>query len=148
MGNYSGQIAQQVEQGTENPRVGGSIPSLATPFRAPPRLLAAVALLFSGCGFLQDDCERLCDEVADALTACADPSWSWEDLEVRGPFRFAFGCRRAWDDQKVNLATRDLELALAQCDDGRTLLTEMTCDELLELYVGESAPQGSVDTDL
>ena len=26
----SGQVAQLVEQGTENPRVGGSIPSLAT----------------------------------------------------------------------------------------------------------------------
>ena len=26
----NGQVAQSVEQGTENPRVGGSIPSLAT----------------------------------------------------------------------------------------------------------------------
>jgi hypothetical protein len=33
----SGQVAQLVEQRTENPRVGGSIPSLATtfPFRFP-----------------------------------------------------------------------------------------------------------------
>ena len=30
-----GQIAQSVEQRTENPRVGGSIPSLATIFRHP-----------------------------------------------------------------------------------------------------------------
>ena len=29
---YQGQVAQLVEQGTENPRVGGSIPSLATRF--------------------------------------------------------------------------------------------------------------------
>ncbi len=29
---YHGQVAQLVEQGTENPRVGGSIPSLATTF--------------------------------------------------------------------------------------------------------------------
>ena len=27
---FSGQVAQSVEQGTENPRVGGSIPPLAT----------------------------------------------------------------------------------------------------------------------
>ena len=30
------QIAQSVEQGTENPRVGGSIPSLGTEQRANP----------------------------------------------------------------------------------------------------------------
>ena len=30
--HLSGQIAQSVEQGTENPRVGGSIPPLATIF--------------------------------------------------------------------------------------------------------------------
>ena len=29
-GHTIGQVAQSVEQGTENPRVGGSIPSLAT----------------------------------------------------------------------------------------------------------------------
>ncbi len=28
--SLDGQVAQSVEQGTENPRVGGSIPSLAT----------------------------------------------------------------------------------------------------------------------
>ena len=30
-----GQVAQSVEQGTENPRVGGSIPSLPIPFHIP-----------------------------------------------------------------------------------------------------------------
>ena len=29
-GNWRAQIAQSVEQGTENPRVGGSIPPLGT----------------------------------------------------------------------------------------------------------------------
>tara|TARA_Y100000588_G_scaffold333031_1_gene371658 strand:- start:88 stop:327 length:240 start_codon:yes stop_codon:yes gene_type:complete len=38
-----GQIAQSVEQRTENPRVGGSIPSLAT-FKKPP--IPMGALLF------------------------------------------------------------------------------------------------------
>ena len=31
-----GQVAQSVEQRIENPRVGGSIPSLATRFKTPP----------------------------------------------------------------------------------------------------------------
>ena len=31
-GSQQGQVAQSVEQGIENPRVGGSIPSLATIF--------------------------------------------------------------------------------------------------------------------
>ena len=30
------QVAQSVEQGTENPRVGGSIPPLGTPFSESP----------------------------------------------------------------------------------------------------------------
>ena len=33
----SGEVAQLVEQGTENPRVGGSIPFLATIFLSLPR---------------------------------------------------------------------------------------------------------------
>ena len=38
----SGQIAQLVEQGTENPRVGGSIPSLTT-------MYAGIAQLIERC---------------------------------------------------------------------------------------------------
>ena len=32
------QVAQSVEQGTENPRVGGSIPPLGTFLREPPEI--------------------------------------------------------------------------------------------------------------
>ena len=39
-----GQVAQSVEQGTENPRVGGSIPSLATIFQLDVRLFRLTRL--------------------------------------------------------------------------------------------------------
>jgi hypothetical protein len=39
-----GQVAQLVEQRTENPRVGGSIPSLATMFYIPSRLLGGFCI--------------------------------------------------------------------------------------------------------
>ena len=42
--NHSGQVAQSVEQGTENPRVGGSIPSLATIKNATIKNISKVAL--------------------------------------------------------------------------------------------------------
>ena len=35
MAVFGGQVAQSVEQRTENPRVGGSIPPLATTFQRP-----------------------------------------------------------------------------------------------------------------
>ncbi len=43
----SGQVAQSVEQRIENPRVGGSIPSLATT----PQLPEAPSLIISGIYF-------------------------------------------------------------------------------------------------
>ena len=42
---FLGQIAQSVEQGTENPRVGGSIPSLTTK----NKIYAGIAQLIERC---------------------------------------------------------------------------------------------------
>jgi hypothetical protein len=44
----AGQVAQSVEQWTENPRVGGSIPPLATiPFRSIPKTWVIPGLSFA-----------------------------------------------------------------------------------------------------
>jgi hypothetical protein len=44
-GSFEGQVAQLVEQRTENPRVGGSIPSLATKISLSSRNLRAERFL-------------------------------------------------------------------------------------------------------
>ena len=46
--NPSGQVAQLVEQGIENPRVGGSIPSLGTIIKSP----AFAGLFLSGLSYV------------------------------------------------------------------------------------------------
>ena len=124
-----GQIAQQVEQGTENPRVGGSIPSLAT-------ILVWFAV---GCG--QDDCEALCQNVADRLDVCLD-EWptEWASLDARSRARFRGDCLDRWADVRVGLEPRELNDALEQCDDARAALATLSrdresCDALRALYV-------------
>jgi hypothetical protein len=149
---HCGQIAQQVEQGTENPRVGGSIPSLATPSSTPPRLLAAVAFFISGCALIQDDCEQLCDNVTNALAACADETWqgeawTWADLGAGGRLAYARGCRRQWANKQVALTSRDLELALNECHDGQEVLKTLRCEELLDMYLASEVVAGDTDAD-
>jgi hypothetical protein len=126
-----GQIAQQVEQGTENPRVGGSIPSLATIFVG--------CVLAAGCG--QDDCEALCQNVSDRLDVCLD-EWpvEWASLDARSRARFRGDCLDRWADVRVGLEPRELNDALEQCDDARAALAALSrdresCDALRALYV-------------
>ncbi len=131
-GRRLGRVAQSVEQGIENPRVGGSIPSPATTFLR--WLLCLTATSAGGCAVLNDRCERLCIDVSLRLDACMDPGMGWEDFDARSRLEYANDCRRDWQTSSNALASRELELALLVCGDTRDQLDAWTCDEVMSLY--------------
>ena len=124
-----GPVAQLVEQGTENPCVGGSTPPWAT------ILLLCAGAFAAGCG--ADACETLCVRTTQRLAGCLDPwSASWEDLgaDDRGSFRDQ--CENDWAQTRADLEPRELRLAIEACDDTVAMLQEIDgCDELRALYL-------------
>jgi hypothetical protein len=127
----SGQVAQSVEQGIENPRVGGSIPSLAT--------FGAVVALFAG-GCKPDRCEALCTRTSNRLGECLQSySASWEDLDADSKADFDTQCQNLWRQERAELEPRELEDALNQCDEAMDALFELNasgevCDQLRAIY--------------
>jgi hypothetical protein len=119
-----GQVAQLVEQGTENPRVGGSIPSLAT-------LLLPFAL--TGCGLLRDNCDALCSDVAERIDACRG-DLPWSDFGASRRTNWISQCQKEWEATSGGLGARDLELALDICDEGRTTTEDLPCEDVIALY--------------
>ena len=117
-----GQVAQSVEQGIENPRVGGSIPSLAI----------ALVLAVSGCG---DHCERLCQQTAARVAECrAGSALTWQDVGARGRGDFVDRCRDEWDRRSNDLSSSDLREALDVCSEATRDVTRLSCDEVSALY--------------
>ncbi len=126
-----GQIAQSVEQGIENPRVGGSIPSLATFF--------LLGVFGTGCS--PDPCTELCEETADALGVCmSDWSLDWEDFDAASREDFQDRCSNRWGEVRSNLVARELEDARGQCREARSALStaqedEEVCDLMRATYI-------------
>ena len=137
----SGQVAQLVEQGTENPRVGGSIPSLAT--HKTSAIAGVFVLLLAGLmGCQADSCDRLCVRVATSLNRCIQ-TWEpadWEMLDAESRSSFQDACEGRWSEVRSLLESRELEDALEQCDEALTSLDVMgedgtTCDQLRAIYI-------------
>jgi hypothetical protein len=127
-----GRIAQLVEQGIENPRVGGSTPSLATTHRPARRVWLWFALACAtGCG---DACDQLCAEASRRLAACRGDALTWGDLGATSRTDFAERCRDDWDDQRSDLTSREIEVALDVCDDGFEVAQLATCEEIVAWY--------------
>lgn len=138
-----------VEQGTENPRVGGSIPSLATlktsavagVFFVLVRIIAAGVLLIAA-GCQSDSCDQLCVRTASSLNRCL-ATWEpadWEMLDAENQTSFLEACQSRWSEVRSALESRELEDALEQCDEALTAINEMgedgtTCDQLRALYI-------------
>jgi hypothetical protein len=127
----NGQIAQSVEQGIENPRVGGSIPSLATFF-----LLGVFGVACD-----PDPCEELCRSTANRLTECmGDWSMTWDDFDASSKANFRLRCVNRWGEVRSNLESRELEDAREQCQEARQELIQRAsedaeCDLLRAMYV-------------
>ena len=126
-----GQIAQSVEQGIENPRVGGSIPSLAT----------FLFLLIAAGGCEPDRCDQLCRLTTNRLESCMD-AWSmdWEDFDASSKANFRRQCTARWGEVRSNLESRELEDAQGQCEETSLKIAELQadgddCDHLRSLYV-------------
>ena len=123
-----------VEQRIENPRVGGSSPSLATTF-----ILLAVAALLGGCG--SDPCDELCTEMSWRVAACVrDWPEDWSELGAGGRPSFRRACQNQWADERARLESWELDDALDQCAETSTALRradarDTTCDELRALYL-------------
>ena len=123
-----------VEQGTENPCVGGSNPSLAT-------ILLLVAVLV-GCS-TEDDCETLCGQTSSLLGGClADWPISWSDLDATNRRAFRRACQNRWAEERADLEPREIDDALEQCTKGLEALETLDeqdelCDHLRALYVLE-----------
>ena len=123
----AGQVAQLVEQGIENPRVGGSIPSLAT--TTFPLLLAA---LLMGCG---DNCERLCTQLGNRIATCKPDTLGWLDLGATSRADFVSSCRDDWERVSGQLTTSDLRVALDVCQESARDLDDLSCEEVSALYL-------------
>ena len=127
-----GQVAQLVEQGTENPCVGGSNPSLAT--------ILLLGVVLAGCS-TDDDCETLCVETGAALAGClADWPIDWSDLDAKNRRAFRKACQNRWGEERADLEPRELDDALEQCVEGIDNLDALEdqgelCDHLRALYV-------------
>jgi hypothetical protein len=131
--SLDGPVAQLVEQGTENPCVGGSSPPWATILR--PLLVTAAALSLTGCG--ADACETLCIRTTTRLAQCLEQwSASWEDLGADDRVGFREQCENDWARTRADLEPREVNLAVDACDEGVDLLLETQgCDELRALYL-------------
>ena len=121
-----GRVAQLVEQGTENPRVGGSTPSPATTF-------CAVALVLAGC--TSDTCYQLCATTAQAIEPCLT-EWGagWDDFDAGSRVAWGDTCRADWDEERLSLELRQVSVANDACTAASEDLGTMSCDELRALY--------------
>ncbi len=129
----SGQVAQLVEQRTENPRVGSSILSLATS----PLVLA---LLLGGCvgpetvGLFEDDCEATCRVTARQLDDCLEEQ-QWQTLDVDNANDFRNRCHDDWADMRQELSELERQQALESCESMLEWAREASCEELAGLYL-------------
>jgi hypothetical protein len=90
-----------------------------------------LAVGLAGCG---DRCERLCDDVADAVAVCRPNGLSWADLGATSRRSYALECKRDWDETSAALGSRELELSLDVCEDAQDELAALSCDEIIALY--------------
>jgi hypothetical protein len=131
-----GQIAQLVEQGIENPRVGGSIPSLATLFFALVSM-AACGPPCSPAAVWTSRCERLCCDMGDALAECVDEQFTWSDIGASDRDDFVRRCSAEWDRASAGLTAYEIQQATLTCRDVRRDLRREggeSCESLRALY--------------
>lgn len=134
---WPGRVAQSVERGIENPCVGGSIPSPATALPTRAGAFGLVLLLSLVAGACGDNCEQLCLQTANRLSACKPDALKWSDLGARSRLGFANDCRSDWELVSAELTVSDLRVALDVCEETSRDLSRMSCEEVTALYAVE-----------
>jgi len=86
-------------------------------------------------GACGDRCEVLCQQTGDALATCRPEGMSWADVGARSRANFVSGCRADWDRARLELSSGELSAALDVCDDTSEVIDELTCEELISIYV-------------
>ncbi len=97
-------------------------------------------LLVLGC--TSDACRLLCATTAQRLEECL-PEWgaTWEDFDATSRVDYGDRCRAQWDDERLTLELRQLDVANGECTTADDELTgnngadKLSCDELRPLYV-------------
>jgi hypothetical protein len=94
--------------------------------------IAAAFLLLGGCG---DQCQQLCTQTGTRLKNCKPASLDWADLGAKSQNDFVQQCQDQWDLTSADLTQSDHQIALEVCHDSRDVLSTLTCDEVVGLYV-------------
>jgi hypothetical protein len=120
-----GRVAQLVEQGTENPCVGGSSPPSAT--------FLLISLISTGCQ--TDKCKRLCTEIEITVSECMD-DWpvEWEHLDASSASEFGESCQNQWITLSESMEIRERQQAQEQCQ--QTIVEIRLEDDPCELLRG------------
>ncbi len=95
----------------------------------------AAFLFGSACG---DECEQACNTVTTELRNCMrDEDWSttWEDLGADGRAAFRQQCELTWQQNSIDLESRELQQALESCAAINADAGDLTCEEWRALYV-------------
>jgi len=60
---------------------------------------------------------------------------SWADVGARSRADFVNDCRADWDRARQELSSGELAAALDVCSDTTDALDDLTCEELITIYV-------------
>ena len=127
---FFGQVAQLVEQWTENPWVVGSNPTLATFF---------FSAFLAGCA--TDPCESLCTDVSNSLNQCLkDWPTNWTEFDYSSAGNYRSNCESRWFANRSGLESRELDDAYEQCEESAALLDKMgadDCNYLRAIYLAD-----------
>ena len=124
---FFGRVAQLVEQGTENPCVGGSSPPSATLF--------FLGVLVTGCQ--TDKCIVLCSRMEEQVRTCIE-EWptEWEHLNASSAAEFQESCQNEWTARSTDMELRERQQAQDQCQETIKSLEarEDPCNLLRTIY--------------
>lgn len=60
---------------------------------------------------------------------------SWEDFDATSRTDFGDRCRAQWDDERLTLELRQIDVANEQCSTAATELPTLSCDQLRAIYL-------------
>jgi hypothetical protein len=86
-------------------------------------------------GCSAEPCYQLCAITAQALEPCLS-QWgaNWEDFDAESRIAFGDRCRAQWEEERVSLELRQVEVASTACSAAVDEVPALSCDQLRALY--------------